>query len=83
MAPKMMVATESRPESWKVWKACHGADGDVEFWGRGCSMDFISTTFSFAMFYCNVHMALVNPPAIKYAKSRDKIINPPVIKYPN
>lgn len=31
MAPKMMVATESRPESWKVWKACHGADGDVEF----------------------------------------------------
>ena len=31
----------------------------------------------------NVHMALINPPAIKYANSRFTIIKPPVLKYAN
>ena len=31
----------------------------------------------------NVHMALINPPTIKYANSREKLITPPVIKYAN
>ena len=27
--------------------------------------------------YVYVHMALINPPTIKYANSREKLINPP------
>jgi len=43
----------------------------------------IRSDFDFRFLGYNVHMALINPPTIKYANSREKLINPPVIKYAN